>query len=184
MPKSGQYCDANSYFLKTNRELAVFSNSLYYMDGVGPLSPFCLPSRQPPPSQCPWSHIHTPPPRPRLRRGSLATSLKDRKWLMVPPRVRWVGSEGRWEREFQIRKVAQMGEWPGLEFQKWPWHQQEWYSPTFPDKHLKALLWILPHLFSQRDWEQRVINMKPKENGCKSLKQNIKEEASSSLSAI
>lgn len=55
----------------------------------------------------PPSALITPPtPRPRLRRGSLATSLKDRKWLMVPPGVRWVGSEGRLGERIPDSKIS------------------------------------------------------------------------------
>lgn len=81
MPKSGQYCDANNYLLKKNRELAVLSNSLSNMDRVGLLSPFCLPSRQPPPSQCPLSH-----PQAMAQKGKFSRKLKGQEVTHGSPR--------------------------------------------------------------------------------------------------
>ena len=113
-----------------------------------------------------------PPSSRLLQKGKFSHKFKGQEVTHGSPRVRWVVGEG-WEREFQIRKVAQMGEWLELEFQKWQWPQLQGYSPTFPDMHLKALLWNVSHLFSQHDWKQGDSDLKPKKNDCKSLEQSF-----------
>lgn len=94
MLTSAHYRDGDNYLLKT-QESAVLGSSLSNTDGGGrgtPLPSACLPGIPPSPSP---PHDPPPPVWGRHRRGSSAPSLKDRKWLTLPPGVRWVGSEGR-----------------------------------------------------------------------------------------
>lgn len=107
MHNSGHHCVSHNYLLK-NQKSAGLGRSLSNT-GMGCEPP--LPAA-PSPSQCFPSPLH-PPVQGSYKRGSLATSLKDRKWLMIPPPTpqgwgEWVVKED-WEREFQIRKVAQTG---------------------------------------------------------------------------
>ena len=84
MHNSGHYYNDDRLSSKNSRVGCARQLTLIWMERDS--SALCLPSSS--------SHLN-PPVWGSYRRGSSEASWKDRKWLIVPPGVRWVGSEGR-----------------------------------------------------------------------------------------
>lgn len=106
MHNSGHYCNDDHLSSKKSRAGCARQLTLIWMRGT-PLPSLCLPVSSQSPSLRQLTEEELQP--------QVARTGSDSEFPQGSGE--WVVREG-WEREFQIRKVAQMGEWPGLEFQK------------------------------------------------------------------
>lgn len=161
-----------------NQESAVFSHSLSNTGGRSSTLLSFPPAFQaalcP---QCLSSHLPRPPIQGSYRRGSVATSLKDRKWLMVPPEVRWVGSERRLGERIPDYKSSPDGRVARAGIWEMTMTSARVVLPHFPRQASPSTSVNRCPSFSQRDWKQS-CQYETCGDGCESLKGSSTEEFS------